>query len=147
LIGWWKNAPNLRTLIIAATSTSEYGGYISEAGSGNPNLLLRVEGFYMSRDDIKKCVEVFLETQYISYSNTRSDELVKIMMKFLDDFFEDYLVIEKKKEKVDNNWQRKGYRVTRDRNRISLSYQISGIVPSREEMESQVRAFLQMKKL
>jgi hypothetical protein len=92
-------------------------------------------------------VEVFLETQHINYSNIRGDELLKIMLKFLDDFFEDHLVIENKKEKLEHNWQRKGYRSSRERNRMTLSYKLSGIVPSREEMESQVRAFIQMKKL
>jgi hypothetical protein len=131
---------------IQDTSLSPPLGWVTKDELDLPSLFFRVEGYYMSRDDIEKNVKVLLETQHINYSNIRGDELVKIMMKFLDDFFEDYLVIENKKEKVDNNWQRKGFRAVRDRTRVSLSYKITGIIPSREEMESQVRAFIQMKK-
>jgi len=136
-----------REFNIKATSTSEFGGWIIESGSDLPNLLMRLEGYFMSREYIKKNVQVFLETQYINYSNIRGDELFMIIMRFLDDFFEDHLVLENKKEKLEHNWQWKGYRPTRDRNRISLYYKLTGIVPSRQEMESKVRAFIQMKNL
>ncbi len=65
----------------------------------------------------------------------------------MDDFFKNHLVLENKKEKVDSNLQRSGYRPTKERIRNNISYQLCGVVPSRNEIDSQIKTFIQIKNL
>ena len=65
----------------------------------------------------------------------------------MDDFFENHLVLQNKKERVDSNIQQSGYRPTKERIRNNISYQLSGVVPSRNEIDSQIKTFIQIKNL
>ncbi len=142
-----KRYTTFENLTLESYSTSARGGYNTGANPETPNHFFNFEGFFVNREDLKKYVEVFVDAQSLDLANNRGDKLFRIMMNFMDDFFENHLVIDNKKEKKDKELQYKGYRPTKERVRIKVSYEFSGIIPSREEIEAQVKTFLQMKNL
>lgn len=132
---------------IKSTSTSLYGGYKTEQEKEKPNIGFKFEGYFIDKQDFQSYIDIFIDTEQINFENRHDNELIKIMMKFMDQFFEDHLVLENKKETLDSNLQKKGYRPIKERTRSSIDFKLSGIVPSRNEVERQVRAFVQMKNL
>jgi membrane-bound lytic murein transglycosylase MltF len=74
-------------------------------------------------------------------------QLLRVLMAFMDEFNENYTVLENIKSKNIDSISRFGYRTKKDKLRGTISYTLSGIQPSREEIERQVRSFIQMKNL
>ena len=130
-----------------STSNSLFGGYKVESDEPRPSIGFKFEGFFIERKEFKSYIEVFLDAKNPTYTNLRGDELLKILLTFLDDFFENHLVIESKKVAETLGFPKSGYRGTKSRDRKYVSYQISGIIPSREEIESQIRTFLHLNNL
>ena len=61
----------------------------------------------------------------------------------MDDFFNQHLIIENKKERFVSDFPKKGYRAVKDKEKNEVVYKFSGLIPSRSEIENQVRVFIQ----
>jgi len=130
-----------------STSSSLFGGYMVESDEPKPSIGFKFEGFFIERKEFKNYIEIFIDVNNPTYTDLRGDELLKILLTFMDDFFENHLVIESKKVTEKLGFPKSGYRATKNREQQNVAYQISGIIPSREEIESQIRTFLHTKNL
>ena len=68
-------------------------------------------------------------------------------MLFMDNLFNNHLIIENKKERLVSDFPKKGYRSVKEKEKNEVSYKFSGLIPSRPEIENQVRVFIQTHKL
>jgi len=136
-----------RELNINATTFSQYSGFSDLDDESKPNISFRLDGYYFSKSELKNYIRVFVDTNEIIYRDPNRDELQILIMRFLDDFMESHLIIENKKERHISDLQKKGYRPTKERQKSELIYRFSGIIPSREELEKQVKVFIEMNKL
>jgi hypothetical protein len=132
---------------IESTSNSVYAGDIQDSDNIDNRIEFRLEGVLVDKKELGNYIEVFLDTNSISYSNPNEHELLNVMMLFLDDFFNQHLIIENKKERLVSDFPKKGYRSVKEKEKNEVSYKFSGLIPSRSEIENQVRVFIQTHKL
>jgi len=135
-----------RELNITSTSSSLYGGYNTSEDEA-PNLSFRLDGYFFNKSELKNYIRAFVETGDFNYSNTDRNEVRIFIMKFLDDFMENHLLIEGKRERLASNLPTQGYRYSKEEKRSELNYNFRGTIPTREEMEAKVRVFIEMNKL
>ena len=83
---------------IESTSNSLYAGDLQDADDTEEKIEFRLQGILVDQKELGNYIEVFLDTNSISYSNPNEHELLNVMMLFLDDFFDQHLIIENKKE-------------------------------------------------
>ncbi len=132
---------------IESTSNSVYAGDLQDSDDIDNKIEFRLKGVLVDQKELGNFIEVFLDTNSISYSNPNEHELLNVMMLFLDDFFNQHLVIENKKERFVSDFPKKGYRSVREKEKNEVLYKFSGLIPSRAEIENQVRVFIQTHKL
>jgi hypothetical protein len=132
---------------IEATSNSTYAGDLQDSDDIDNKIEFRLEGVLVDKKELGNFIEVFLDTNSVSYSNPNEHELLNVMMLFLDDFFNQHLIIENKKERFVSDFPKKGYRPVKEKEKNEVLYKFSGLIPSRSEIENQVRVFIQTHKL
>jgi hypothetical protein len=122
-------------------------GYRDVPSKKNEMLSFKVSGQSPSRKDLENEVKVFVEMGNYEFVEKDEKQLLKVLMTFLDEFFQNYTVLENIKTKNVDTLPRFGYRTKKEKLRGTLNYVLSGIQPSREEVERQVRSYLQIKNL
>ena len=122
-------------------------GYRDTPIKKNETLSFKFSGLSPSRKDLESEVNIFVEMGDYEFVDKDDRQLLNVLMTFMDDFFENYTVLENIKTKNVDTIPRRGYRTKKEKLRGTLNYVLSGIQPSREEVERQVRAFIQMKNL
>jgi hypothetical protein len=128
---------------IESTSNSVYAGDLQDSDDIEGRIEFRLKGILIDKKELGNYIEVFLDTNSISYSNPNEHELLNVMMLFLDDFFNQHLIIENKKEKLVSDFPKKGYRPVKEKEKNEVVYKFSGFIQSRSEIENQVRVFIQ----
>jgi hypothetical protein len=132
---------------IESTSNSMYAGDLQDSDNLEGRIEFRLQGILVDKKELGNYIEVFLDTNDISYSNPNEHVLLNVMMLFLDDFFNQHLIIENKKERLVSDFPKKGYRPVKEKEKNEVVYKFSGLIPSRSEIENQVRVFIQTHKL
>jgi hypothetical protein len=132
---------------IESTSASMYAGDLQDSDNIDNLIEFRLKGILVDPIELRNYIEVFLDTNSISYSSPNEHELLNVMMLFLDDFFNQHLIIENKKERIISDFPKKGYRPVKEKEKNEVVYKFSGLIPSRSEVENQVRVFIQTHKL
>ena len=132
---------------IESTSNSVYAGDLQDSDNIDNKIEFRLKGILVDPKELANYIEVFLDTNSISYSNPNEHELLNVIMLFLDDFFNNHLIIENKKERMVSDFPKKGYRPVKEKEKNEVVYKFSGLIPSRAEIENQVRVFIQTHKL
>jgi hypothetical protein len=132
---------------IESTSNSMYAGDLQDSDNINNKIEFRLKGILVDPKELGNYIDVFLDTNDISYSNPNEHELLKEMILFMDDFFNQHLIIENKKERFVSDFPKKGYRLVKEKEKNEVLYKFSGLIPSRSEIENQVRVFIQTHKL
>jgi hypothetical protein len=132
---------------IESTSNSMYAGDLQDSDNLETRIEFRLKGILVDPKELGNYIEVFLDTNSISYSNPNEHELLNVIMLFMDDFFNQHLIIENKKERMVSDFPKKGYRSVKEKEKNEVVYKFSGLIPSRSEIENQVRVFIQTHKL
>ena len=132
---------------LESTSNSVYAGDLQDSDNIENKIEFRLQDILADPQELGNYIEVFLDTNSISYSNPNEHELLNVMMLFLDDFFNQHLIIENKKERLVTDFPKKGYRSVKEKEKNEVLYKFSGLIPSRPEIENQVRVFIQTHKL
>jgi hypothetical protein len=132
---------------IESTSNSLYAGDLQDAENLENRIEFQLQGVLVDEKELGNYIEVFLDTNSISYSSPNEHELLNVIMLFMDDFFNQHLIIENKKERLVSNFPKKGYRSVKEKEKNEVVYKFSGLIPSRAEIENQVRVFIQTHKL
>jgi hypothetical protein len=122
-------------------------GYRDTPINKKETLSFKSSGLSPSRKDLESEVNIFVEMGDYEFVDKDDKQLLKVLMTLMDEFFENYTVLENIKTKNVDSIPRHGYRTKKDKLRGTLNYVLSGIQPSREEVERQVRSFIQMKNL
>jgi hypothetical protein len=124
-----------------------YAGDLQDSDNLEGRIEFRLQGILVDQKELGNYIEVFLDTNSISYSNPNEHELLNVIMLFMDDFFNQHLIIENKKERMVSDFPKKGYRSVKEKEKNEVVYKFSGLIPSRSEIENQVRVFIQTYKL
>lgn len=132
---------------IESTSNSIYAGDLQDSDDIEGRIEFRLNGVLVDAKELGNYIEVFLDINSISYSNPNEHELLNVIMLFLDDFFNQHLIIENKKERFVSDFPKKGYRPVKEKEKNEVLYKFSGLIPSRSEIENQLRVFIQTHKL
>jgi len=132
---------------IESTSNSVYAGDLQDSDDIEERIEFRLNGVLVDKKELGNYIEVFLDTNSISFSNPNEHELLNVIMLFMDDFFNQHLIIENKKERMVSDFPKKGYRPVKEKEKNEVVYKFSGLIPSRSEIENQVRVFIQTHKL
>ena len=121
---------------------------ISESDSSDQDsIMFKFEGGVPHKKTLESEIEIFIEMNKYDYVDPDDKTLYRVMMSFMDYFVNEYTVIENVQTSDKNCLHNNGYRYNNERNRSVVSYSFSGIKPSRDEVERQVRSFIQMKNL
>ena len=122
-------------------------GYRDTPINKKETLSFKFSGLSPSRKEIESEVNIFVEMGEFEFVDKDDRQLLKVLLTFMDEFFENYTVLENIKTKTVDSISRFGYRTNKKKLRGTINYVLSGIQPSREEVERQVRSFIQMKNL
>ena len=127
------------------------GNDLPSSGFNNSNdqnsILFKIEGNLPFKKSLETEIKTFVDLNEFNYSDPDDRTLFKVMMTYMDHFINGHSVIENIRIRDQNSLHINGYRYNNERVRSDLSYSISGIQPSREEIERQVMAFIQLKHL
>jgi hypothetical protein len=122
-------------------------GYRDTPIKKKETLSFKFSGLSPSRKDLESEVNIFVEMGDYEFVDKDEKQLLRVLMTFMDEFFQNHTIFENIKTKNVDSIPRYGYRPTKEKLRRTLNYVLSGIQPSREEVERQVRSFIQMKNL
>ena len=105
---------------IESTSNSVYAGDLQNSDDIDNIIEFRLNGVLVDKKELGNYIQVFLDTNSITYSNPNEHELLNVMMLFLDDFFNQHLIIENKKERFVNDFPKRGYRSIKEKERMKF---------------------------
>ena len=137
----------LLDLEINSESVFYSNGFSDPKTTDQKLVIFKVEAGVLHIKSIEKEIEIFIELNDYDYVDPDDKTLSRVMMSFMDQFINDYTVIENTHTSEQNTLHKNGYRYNNERTQSKLSYSFSGIQPSREEVERQVLAFIQIKNL
>lgn len=107
---------------IQSSSYSTYAGDLQDDDNLEQRIEFRLHGVLVDPSELANYIEVFLDTNDISYSNPNEHELLNVMMIFLDDFFNNHLIIENKKDRLISDFPKKGYRPVKEKEKNEVVY-------------------------
>ena len=122
-------------------------GYSDTPKKTRTTYSFKFDSIQPQRKELENEVKVFLEFSEFNTTDYDERQLLKVMMKFMDEFMDSRTVLENILSRRVDNMPRHNYRQKSERHRNTVSYLFSGIQPSRQEVERQVRSFIQMKNL
>lgn len=137
----------LEDLTIITETNIPANGYSSADCADQDLVLFNFKSGVPQRKSIENEIKVIIELNEYNYSNPDGNTLFRVMMSFMDHFVNEYTIIENTHKSNSYNFHKNGYRYDKQRNRSNISYSFSGIQPSRDEIERQVMAFIQLKNL
>jgi hypothetical protein len=108
----------------------------------NKVVFFKFDSIQPQRKELENEVKVFLEFNEFDTNEYDERQLLKVMMKFIDEFMDSRTVLENIRSRRVDNMPRHNYRQKSERHRNTVSYLFSGIQPSRQEVERQVRAII-----